>query len=181
MRPNTADDSGKIPYIYEGNANLDGYSKVIIDPVAIYQGPDNQFGDMSDENRAALAQDMQQKFADALSKRFTIVSTPGPDTLDVKLTLTGAAPTPFLGKFAHLDVGGNVYNGMQAIRGEQGFQSGWVMYAVEVLNSANNQLLLAYETKQYPNAFNVNAAFGSLAAAKIGISKGADALIAQLQ
>lgn len=181
MKPNTEDDSGKVPYRYSTQANWATYSKVIIDPVAIYQGADNQFGQMSDSDRGALAQYIQAKFTEALSKRFAVVSTPSPDALRIKLTLTGAAGTSLLGKFAHIDMSGNVYNGVQAIRGEQGFESGWVMYAVEIHNSTDNRLLEAYETKQYPNAVNINAAFGTLAAAKIGVDKGADFLVSQLK
>lgn len=181
MRPNPQDDSGKVPYRYSTQTNWASYSQVMVDPVSIYQGPDNQFGEMSPENRSDLAQYMQAKFSEALSKRFQIVSTPGPNTLRVKLTLTGAAGTPFIGKFAHLDMGGNVYNGIQAVRGGPGLESGWVMYAVEIHNAADGKLLEAYEAKEYPNAFNVNAAFGTMAAPKIGIDKGADALVAQLQ
>jgi hypothetical protein len=181
MRPNQQNDSGTIPYIYSTPTKWASYSKAIVDPVAIYQGPDNQFGDMADGERAALAQYMQEKFVETLSKRFTIVSTSGPDTLRVKLSLTGAAATPPLGTLAHLDMGGNVYNGVQAIRGKEGFMSGWVMYVVEIHYTTNKQLLHAYTTKQYPNALNVNAAFGSLAAAKIGVDQGADTLIAQLK
>lgn len=181
MRPNQEDDNGKVPYKYSTQTNWASYSQVIVDPVAIYQGPDNQFGEMSEENRSDLAQYMQAKFSDALSKRFRPVSTPGPNTLRVKLTLTGAAGTPFIGKFAHLDMGGNVYNGIQAVRGGPGLESGWVMYAVEIQDASTGKLLEAYEAKEFPNAFNVNAAFGTMAAPKIGIDKGADALVAQLQ
>ncbi len=125
---------------------------------------------------------MQQRFSKALAKRFTVTSTPGPDVLRVKLTLTGAdTNTAFLSPLAHVDIGGNVYNGVQPVRGKEGLMMGWVMYAMEVENSANNQLLEAYEAKEYPNAFNIAATFGSLTAAKTGIDKGADMLAAQLQ
>jgi hypothetical protein len=71
-------------------------------------------------------------------------------------------------------------NGVQSIRGGQGAFSGSVSYAVEVYDGASGQLLKAYVSKQYPNAMNLPAAFGSLGAAKTGLDKGADALVAQL-
>lgn len=181
LKPNPNNNSGKVPYIYSTRTNWASYSNVMIDPVIIYQGVDQQFGNMSDSDRAKLAQYMQETFADALSQRFNVVSKPGPDTLRIKLTLTGAAKTNFIGQFAHIDMGGNVYNGVQSIRGGQGLESGWVMYTVEISDAASGQLLEAYETKQYPNALNIHAAFGSLAAAKIGIDKGADMLAAGLE
>jgi hypothetical protein len=55
-----------------------------------------------------------------------------------------------------------------------------VNYAVEIYDASTNRLLNAYVEKQYPNAMNVKSTFGSLGAAKTGIGKGADALVAQL-
>jgi len=182
LKPNAEDDSGNIPYRYSTQANWATYSKVIIDPVVAYRGTDNQFGDMSESDRAALAQYTQSQFTAALAKRFAITNTPGPDTLRITLTLTGAAiSTPVLSTFAHLDMAGNVYNGVQAVRGKEGMMTGWVMYAAEIRDTSTGQLLEAFETKQYPNAFNVMATFGSLGAAKVGIDKGADTLVAQLK
>jgi len=55
-----------------------------------------------------------------------------------------------------------------------------VSYAVEVYDATTNRLLHAYVEKQYPNAMNVGATLGSLSAAKTGIRKGADELVAKL-
>jgi len=58
--------------------------------------------------------------------------------------------------------------------------TGSVIYAVEIYDAPTNRLLAAFVTKQYPGSLNVLATLGSLAAAKTGIEKGADALLAQL-
>jgi hypothetical protein len=58
---------------------------------------------------------------------------------------------------------------------------GSVSYSVEIYDAASNLLLKAFVTKQYPNAMNIVATFGSLHAAKTGIEKGADALVASLK
>lgn len=55
------------------------------------------------------------------------------------------------------------------------------MYAVEIYDASNNRLLNAYVTKQYPSPWNLGASIGSLSAAKTGVEKGADALVAQLK
>ncbi|MEZ2128248.1 MULTISPECIES: DUF3313 family protein [unclassified Sinorhizobium] len=54
-------------------------------------------------------------------------------------------------------------------------------YAVEVYDAMSNHLLLAYVFKQYPNAMNIGASFGSMAAARVGVRKGAEDLLAQIQ
>jgi hypothetical protein len=124
---------------------------------------------------------MQDQFAERLRTRFALVNNPGPGTLRLHLTLTGAKDTtPFLGPFSHLDVGGNVINAAQAVRGREGTMAGSVNYAVEIYDAASNRLLSAYVTKQYPNAMNAGATFSVLKGSKVGIDKGVDALLAEL-
>ena len=182
LKPNHGADSGKIPYRYKTAVDWSRYQNAIIDPVVIYSGPDNQFGSMSDESRQDLAQYAQTAFTNSLTRRFVLVKDPGPGTVRIKVTLTGAkASTPVISSLAHLDIGGNLYNGVQAISGGGGLMTGWVIYAVEIQDASSGQLLEAYEEKQYPNALNPMATFGSLAAAKTGIDKGSDALANRLQ
>ena len=181
LQRNRDDDSVKVPYRYTSPVTWSRYTQVTLDPVIVYQGSDNQFGDMKDADKTALADYMAKTFAAKLAKRFEVANQAGPHTLRVKLTLTGAEKTTLLaGQAMHFDLAGNLYNGVQAIRGGQGAFSGSVSYAVEVYDSESGHLLKAYVSKQYPNAMNLPAAFGSLNAAKTGLDKGADALIAQL-
>jgi hypothetical protein len=182
LRPNTQDDSARVPYRFAPQTDWQKYTKLIIDPVTVYQGADNQFGDMGGEDKAALASYMQTRFAEKLRGRFQLANEAGPNTLRLKLILTGAKTnTPVLSTFTHFDIGGNLYNGVQAARGKEGAFSGSVTYAVEIYDASTNRLLSAYVTKQYPNAFNLGASFGSLGASKTGIDKGADALVAQFK
>jgi hypothetical protein len=181
LRPNTEDSTGRVPYRYKSNVDWRQYNKIIVDPVTVYSGPDNQFVKMADKDKSVLARYMQDQFAERLRTRFALVNNPGPGTLRLHLTLTGAKDTtPFLGPFSHLDVGGNVINAAQAVRGREGTMAGSVNYAVEIYDAASNRLLSAYVTKQYPNAMNAGATFSALKGSKVGIDKGADALLAEL-
>jgi hypothetical protein len=182
LRPNTVDRSGREPFHYQGNADWSQYDKIIVDPVTVYKGRDNQFGKVPDKDRSELAGYMQATFTGRLRGRFAMVAAPGPQTLRLRLTLTGAkTTTPVLGPFSHLDVGGGVYNGVQAVRGREGAMTGSVTYAVEVYDAASDRLLLAYVAKQYPNAMNVGATFGALKASMVGIDKAADELAQKLR
>ncbi|MCP3726802.1 DUF3313 domain-containing protein [Paraburkholderia sp. CNPSo 3272] len=182
LEENRDHDAAQMPFRYAAPVLWSRYSQVIVDPVAVYQGADNQFGDLSDSDKDVLSAYMHKTFADTLSKRFDLATQPSPATLRVKLTLTGAEKTTaVIGQAMHFDIAGNLYNGVQAIRGGKGAFSGSVSYAVEVYDSASGRLLRAYVTKQYPNAMNLPAAFGSLSAAETGIDKGADALVEQLR
>lgn len=182
LKRNANDETGHIPFNYSTTVNWGSYSKVMVDPVMIYNGADNQFGSIENDDRKELADYLHKAFASKLATRFETATSPTLGTLRVRLILTGAeTTTPFLGQFTHIDLGGNLYNGVQAIRGGQSMFGGSVSYAVEIYDASSNKLLKAYVTKQYPNAMNLAAAFGSLGAAKTGIDKGADALLAQLR
>ncbi|MFJ2988303.1 DUF3313 domain-containing protein [Collimonas sp. NPDC087041] len=182
LTPNQNDDSGHIPYSYSTPVEWRKYSAIIIDPVAIYSGPDNQFGDLSKADKQELARYMDTTFNKVLSQRFQVSSNPGPNTLKLKLTLTGAGTnTAVASTVTRFDLAGMPYNVVQSVRGKEGIFMGSVSYSVEIYDASNNQLLKAFVTKQYPNAMNIAATFGSLNAAKTGIEKGADALVASLK
>ncbi|MET3336249.1 DUF3313 domain-containing protein [Bradyrhizobium ottawaense] len=181
MAPDKSDVSGRVPYRYSTPVDWRTYSKVILDPVVVYRGRDHQFGDMSGKDKATLAAYMQNCFADRLRGRFVLVREPGPNTLRIRLTLTGAvANTPVLGTLSRFDLAGAVYNGVQAARDGEGTMTGSVVYGVEIFDATTSRLLSAYVTKQYPAAYDIKATAGALAAATAGLDKGADALMAQL-
>lgn len=181
MKRNRDDGKQNIPYLYAAPVIWSRYDQVVLDPVVVYEGSDNQFGTMKAADKIELANYMRDTFSQALSKRFDVLKQAAPGRLRIKLTLTGAeTTTPFVGQFAHIDIGGNLYDGIQAMRGGKAAFGGSVSYAVEVYDSDSGELLKAYVSKQYPNAMNLPAAFGALAAAKTGLDKGADALVAQL-
>lgn len=182
LQPNPQDDSGHVPFRYAREVAWQRYTKVIVEPVALYAGPDHQFGDMTPEDRDLLARYMQARLAQKLATRFTLATTPGADTLRVRVTLTGAvATTPVLSTLTRFNLAGGLYNGVQAVRGREGMLTGSVTYAVEIHDAASNELLYAAVTRQYPGAYNIAAGFGTLAAARTGIDKGTDALLDQLK
>jgi hypothetical protein len=158
------------------------YNALIIDPVAIYSGPDHQFGDLSEADKQELARYMDTTFRKTLSQRFQVTANPGSNTLKLRLTLAGVGTnTAVASTVTRFDLAGMPYNVVQSIRGKEGMFMGSVSYSVEIYDAASNQLLKAFVTKQYPNAMNIVATFGSLHAAKTGIEKGADALVASLK
>jgi hypothetical protein len=93
LRPNTEDSTGRVPYRYKSNVDWRQYNKIIVDPVTVYSGPDNQFVKMADKDKSVLARYMQDQFAERLRTRFALVNNHGPGTLRLHLTLTGAKDT----------------------------------------------------------------------------------------
>lgn len=93
LKPNTGVEADRIPFRYSPQTDWKKFNSIIIDPVLIYQGPDNQFGDMPQSERQKLASYMQEKFSSALRPRFGEATSPSPTTLQLRLTLTGADTT----------------------------------------------------------------------------------------
>jgi hypothetical protein len=182
LRVNQRDTTGRMPYEYKADINWAKYSAAIVDPVVIYDGTDNQFEKISEEDKENLAKHMQAEFTAKLSRRFRNSVMPGSETLRIRLTLTGAKTnTNVLNTVMHFDLLGGPYNAVQAVRGKEGMMSGSVSFAVEIYDSETNALLGAYVAKQYPNAWNLPAGMGSMAAAEVGVQKGAEQLVAYLR
>ncbi|CAG9228505.1 conserved hypothetical protein [Paraburkholderia tropica] len=182
MKPDGEGRTTKIPYEYTSEVAWSTYDKLILDPVVVYDGGDNQFGALKASEKSELAGYMRETFSQALGKRFDVIKTPAQGRLRITLTITGAEETtPVLSLFEHVDIGGILYNGIQAMRGGQAAFGGSVSYAVEIYDSESGKLLKAYVSKQYPSAMNIRASIGRLAAAKAGLDIGATDLVAQLR
>jgi hypothetical protein len=181
LHPNSGDKTGRVPFSYSPPVDWHHYRNILIEPVAIYSGPDNQFGKIPEEGRKQLASYMQEQFAEKMATVFDVVQKPGAETIRLQLTLTGAAATkPVLGTFSRFDLVGGPYNAVQSVRGREGTMTGSVLYAVEIFDASNGRLLRAFVTKQYPSPMNIKASFGPLRASMTGIRKGAEELAEQL-
>lgn len=163
-------------------ANLSRYKVVLVDPVALYFGPDAQFGkDITADDRDQIARYMQETFSKALGKEFIVVSTPGPSTLRLRLTLTGLeANKPVRAGISHIAPIGVVVNAAKEAAGSNGTGFGSVSYAVQLSDAQTGEVLYEYVTRQNPHALDVTSAFGRLAGAKTGIDVGASLLVADL-
>jgi hypothetical protein len=181
LAPNPQDKHGHVPFLYSAADNdWHKYNAVIIDPVIVYGGPDQQFGKTSDADKAVLAAYMEQQFAEALKPKFALAKAPGSTTLRIHLTLTGIETnTPVLASLTKIAPVNLIVNVVQTARDKQAIFTGSVSYGVEIYDSASNQLLRAYVAKQYPFAENLFASFGTSAASRAGIRNGAKDLVAQ--
>ncbi|MEQ1951787.1 DUF3313 domain-containing protein [Mesorhizobium sp. CN2-181] len=182
LKPNAGSNARRMPYSYKADVDWAAYTSAIVEPVTIYRGPDHQFGKLLEADRKTLAGYMQTRFRESLGRKFRLTDRAAPNTLRIKPVLTGATTnTPVLSTFSRFDVAGAVYNGVQSARGGEGSFTGAVMYAVEIYDASTDRLLHAFVAKQYPNAYDISASTGALAAAKAGIDKGAEELLTQLR
>jgi hypothetical protein len=166
---------------HNSDAQFANYSKILIDPVTVYTGTDAQFGSHSQDDRKAIAAYMQKTVEETLGKRYQLVNAPGPNTLRLHLTLTGIeTSTPVISTLSHLLPVGLVVNTGLQVTDHNGTFFGSVSYAAELSDASTGELLYAYVTRQTPDALDVTASFGSLAAAREGVRIGANHLRDQL-
>lgn len=178
MRPNKADDSDRVPFAYKARVDWNQYNNVMLEPVALYSGADDQFSGATSEEKRDLANYMTIEFSEALGKHFRFVSTPAPHTLRIRLTLTGVeTTTPVLATFSRFDIGMGSYNLVQAARDREGTFTGSVSYVVEIYDASNLRLLESYVSRQYPKVYDISSTFGRFSAAKSGIERGATSLV----
>jgi len=181
LASNPQDKHGHVPFLYSAANDWQKYVAVIVDPVSVYSGPDQQFGGTSDTDKTALAAYMQMEFTEELKSKFALATEPGPAALRIHVTLTGVeTSTPVLCSLTKIAPISVMVNMVQTARDKQAIFTGSVSYAVEIYDSVSNQLLRAYVAKQYPFAENLAASFGTSAASRAGVRNGAKDLVAHL-
>ena len=183
LTANAQDKRGHLPYQYTAaDCDWSRYHSVVVDPVSIYRGPDQQFGKLSEADKTVLAGYMQAQFTQALRSRYAIVVATSPGTLRIHATLTGAETTvPVLATVKQLMPLGALMNTVRSATDKQARFMGSVSYAVEIYDGQSNRLLRAYVSKQYPAAEDIPASIGTLSAAETAVRKGAKLLLAELR
>jgi hypothetical protein len=183
MTANPEDRNGRVPFAYaSSDVDWSRYNAAMLDPVTVYDGPDQQFGGVSNDERASLAAYARDQFGRALRRHnYAPADTSGPGTLRIHVTLTGVETNaPVISPLSKIVPAGLLVNTVQTVRSKQAAFSGSVSYAVEVYDSTSNRLLRAYVSKQYPKAENVFASFGALGAARAGLRNGSEDLLSRL-
>jgi hypothetical protein len=167
-----------VPFqFHHSSVDLRAFSKLVIDPVTIYDGADAQFAGVSPEDRKVIADYMQQTFAEVLGEKRRIVRTQEPGAARVRLTLTGIeGNTPVLSTVTRLIPIGLAINAGAQVAGRDGAFLGSVSYAVEVFDASTGDLVYAHVARQAPVALDITSSVRFLDAAKTGVRVGARCL-----
>jgi hypothetical protein len=134
------------------------YRSVIVDPAAVYQGPDAQFDGIDSADRYKAAAVITDELRKELSKTFPSPAVPQADTLRMKVTILGATKTK--GGIATATRVTPVGFGLSALKsalGKPGTFTGSVLFAVELHDARTNQLLLAAVRRRTPDPLDVPA------------------------
>lgn len=146
-------------WIYRNpQANFARYHAVIFDDVAVYNGPEANFGDASAADRQRYAQLVDQEMRRMIGERFRLVSEPGPDVVRIHPILIGVRRT--VGGAATVTrviPMGMAINTMRGLAGSGGTMTGGIELAVEVFDSLSNQLLAGAVRQVTPGVFDIQA------------------------
>lgn len=150
--------------------DLSGFRRLMIDPVVVYQGADNGFGDIPQADREALARFIESKAPEILGGgKIVLTRVPAPDVLRLRFTLVGMTRSrPVLQGVSYVIPIGAALNIAKGASGGSGTFMGSVTLAGEFYDSTTGALVAGFLASRSPNALNVSAIAGESAAAEQG-------------
>jgi hypothetical protein len=139
------------------------YRTVIVEPTAVYAGPDAQFdGGISAADRAKFAGIITDELRSELNKSFPTPARAQADTLRIKVTLLGAEKTAGgVATATRVTPFGFATSAVKSALGKKGSFTGSLLYAVEVFDGRSNELLLAAVRRRTPDPLDVPATLGT--------------------
>lgn len=178
------DKAGSESWTYVNpSANFTTYRKVIVDPTTVYTGPDAQFGDISQEDRAKFAAIMTDELRSEIANAFPAPSgSPTADTLRLRVVLLGAKKT--VGGVAtatRVTPIGLGLNAFKSVIGKGGTMTGSLLFAVEGYNGKSGQLLFTAVRRRAPDPLDIPATFSTSDTVKAVANDFAKAAVKKLQ
>lgn len=146
------------------NANLAKYDKFIVDPVLVHFAPNAKGVGLDPADLAELTAFANKTFSEKLEKDFKVVSSAGPDTLRLRLAITGIEKTtPLL----------NIHPAMKL----SGVGLGGASGEGEAIDSVTGQRVIAGVESRMGNRIALAAGLTSLGHAKQVIEVWADRFV----
>jgi hypothetical protein len=165
------------------SANFTTYRNVIVDPTTVYTGPDAQFGDIGEADRAQFAAIFTNELRSDIGKAFPAPSgRPGADTLRLRVVLIGAKKT--VGGVAtatRVTPIGFGLNAFKSLTGKGGTMTGSVLIAVEGYNGKTGELLFTAVRRRAPDPLDIPATFSTTDTVKAVARDFANAAVLKLQ
>lgn len=143
------------------------YRSVIVDPTAVYSGPDAQFDGIEATDRAKFAGMITEALSTELAKSFPASGQPSAQTLKIRVTLLGATKTtPGLATASRASSVGLALSALKSVRGKPGSLTGSLLIAVEVVDAATGEVLVAAVRRRFPDALDIPATLSTAATVK---------------
>lgn len=138
--------------------DLAKYRSVVVEPTIVYAGPDAQFDGVGLADRAKYADIMTETLRSELAKSIRPSGIPAAQTLKLRVTLLGATTTKGgLATATRATTFGFALSALKSVRGKPGSLTGSLLYAVEVVDGATGEVLVAAVRRRNPDALDIPA------------------------
>jgi len=146
-------------WIYRNpQANFAKYRAVLFENVAVYDGPEANFGSASAEDRQRYARLVGEEMRRAIGEKYRLVNAPGPDVIRIHATLIGVrGTTGGVATLTRVIPIGMAINAVRGAAGAGGTMTGGIELAVEFHDSQSNELLAGAVRQMTPGAFDIDA------------------------
>lgn len=179
----TQDPQGGDSWTYVNPAaNFTKYRTVIVEPTTVYTGPDAQFGDIDQADRAQYAGIISDALRTGIGKSFPPPARPGADTLIVRTSLLGAKKT--IGGVAtatRVTPLGFGLSAAKSLLGKGGTFTGSVLLAIEGYNGKSGELLFTAVRRRTPDPLDIPATLSTTDTVKAVARDFADSAVKKLQ
>ena len=177
------DQAGTESWTYaQPRARFASYRTLIIEPTAVYQGPDAQFDGIEPADRAKYAAMITQELQSEMAKSFPAPARAQADTLRLRVTIIGANKTKGgIATATRVTPLGFATSALKSALGKTGTFTGSLLYAVELYDARSNELLLAAVRRRTPDPLDVPATLSTTDTVKAIAREFADGARKRLQ
>ena len=171
-------DAGTLIY-RSPTLQIGNYKHMLVENAQVYSGTGAEFGSTSEADKQRLAEQITKDFTSALTKRnYPLATQPGPGVVRLRLKLTGVqASRPVAATALRLTPLGLGLTAAKEVQGKSAAFVGSVTIAGELIDAQNEEVLAAFVATESPIALDVTSGLGTLRAAELGISRGADSFV----
>ena len=158
------------------------YRTVIVEPTAVYQGPDAQFDGIEPADRLKYAGMITDELRSELAKSFPTPPKAQADSLRLRVTIIGANKTKGgIATATRVTPLGFATSALKSAMGKTGTFTGSLLYAVELYDARSNELLLAAVRRRTPDPLDVPATLSTTDTVKAIAREFADGARKRLQ
>jgi hypothetical protein len=179
----THDQPGSESWTYaQPRSRFTSYRTVIVEPTAVYHGPDAQFDGIEPADRVRYAAMITDELRSELVKSFPSPPQAQADTLRLRVTIIGAHKTKGgLATATRVTPLGFATSALKSAMGKTGSFTGSLLYAVELYDARSNELLLAAVRRRTPDPLDVPATLSTTDTVKAIAREFADGARKRLQ
>jgi Protein of unknown function (DUF3313) len=143
---------------FKPQADFTKYRSVIIDPTAVYSGPDAQFDGIEPTDRDRYAALLTDSLRSEVLKSFPANGFGAAQTLRIRVTLLGATKTKGgIATATRATTAGLALSAFKSIRGKPGALTGSLLLAVEAVDGETGEVLVAAVRRRNPDALDIPA------------------------